>query len=158
MKAQEIFEKLKAKFGEDIISINDEENYDPFITVKPDNLLNICLFLRDNSSLDFNYLTCLSGMDYKDSLGVVYHLYSTRHRHSLVVKLVLDRESPKVHTVERVWKSANWHEREAYDMFGIVFEGHPNMTRILCPDDWEGWPLRKDYTPPEYYAGMKVPY
>jgi len=77
-------------------------------------------------------------------MEVVYHLFSYGHRHTFVLKVHLDREQPRVPTVEGVWGVANWHEREAYDLFGIVFEGHSDLRRILLPDDWVGWPLRKD--------------
>jgi len=104
---------------------------------------------------------CLSGVDYGNgTLGVVYHIYSMKHAHSFVLKVKVPVENPVVKSVESVWKSANWHEREAYDMFGIVFEGHPDLRRILMPYDWpEGsYPLRKDFQVPEFYNGMKVPY
>ena len=87
----------------------------------------------------------LAGVDYKDRIEVVYVLYSMTHKHRYTLKCRLPRENPRISTVESVWSVANWHEREAYDMFGIVFEGHSDLRRILCPDDWEGYPLRKDY-------------
>ena len=158
MQAQEIFDKLKENFVDSIIEIAGESPSDAYIVVNKDNIFNICQAMRDSEGFDFNYLTNLSGMDYKDKLGVIYHLYSLNHRHSIVVKAYLDRENPTIHSVESLWKTANWHEREAYDLFGIVFEGHPNLIRILCPYDWEGYPLRKDYVEPEYYHGIKVPY
>jgi len=86
----------------------------------------------------------------------VYVLYSMKHRHRYTLKCPISRETPSVPSVESVWGVANWHEREAYDMFGIVFEGHSDLTRILCPDDWEGYPLRKDYEFPKSYQGMPV--
>ena len=103
---------------------------------------------------------CLSGVDYKDPkneddrLEVVYHLYSMLKKHKLILKVELSRDDPKVPTVENVWGIANWHEREAYDMYGIQFEGHSDLRRILCPDDWVDYPLRKDYVEPETYRGM----
>jgi NADH-quinone oxidoreductase subunit C len=105
---------------------------------------------------------CLSGVDYKgakgepDRMEVVYHLFSMKLRHKCVLKVELPRENPSVPTLENVWAIANWHEREAYDLFGIRFEGHSDLRRILCPDDWEGYPLRKDYQQPESYLGMPV--
>lgn len=158
MKPNDIYEKLKEEFGDDILDFVEEEHYDPFINVKPDKIKDICLFLRDGVDLDFDYLTLLSGMDQGENLGVVYHLYSLNIKHSIVLKLEVPKEKPDVPTVERVWRSADWHEREAYDMFGINFVGHHNLIRILCPYDWEGFPLRRDYKEPEEYHGMKVPY
>jgi NADH-quinone oxidoreductase subunit C len=103
-----------------------------------------------------DHLELLGGADYEDRMEVVYVLYSMKHRHRYTLKCRLPREEPRVSTVESIWKVANWHEREAFDMFGIVFEGHSDMRRILCPDDWEGYPLRKDYKAPESYLDMPV--
>ena len=117
------------------------------------------LFLRDAERTRFDLLMCLSGMDYTGGkLGVVYHLNSTSLHHSITLKVQVTADAPHVESVAQVWKTANWHEREAFDMFGIVFDNHPDLRRILLPDDWEGHPLRKDYQVPEYYNGMKVPY
>ena len=93
------------------------------------------------------------------TLSVYYHLESTKLKHKLTLKASTDREKPEVVTVTEVWKGADWHEREAYDMYGIIFLNHPDLRRILMPYDWEfGYPLRKDYKNPEFYQGMKVPY
>ena len=104
---------------------------------------------------------CLSGVDLSpedEDLSVVYHLFSDVHLHKVVIKAVVSKENPHLPTVENTWKTANWHEREAYDLFGIVFDGHSDLRRILLPDDWEGHPLRKNYKEPDTYRGMKVPY
>jgi NADH-quinone oxidoreductase subunit C len=89
---------------------------------------------------------------------VVYHLASVVHNHKIVLKAICTKENPHVQSVADVWGTANWHEREAFDLIGIVFDGHPDLRRILLPYDWEGHPLRKDYKVPEFYNGMKVPY
>ena len=160
MEAKEIFEKLKEEFGDNIKEFVHEENSDPYIEVDPAEIVDICLFLRDEDDLLFDYPVNLSGMDYskQKSLGVVYHLYSIKFKHRLVLKVTLDKNDPVIHTTENVWKSMNWQERECYDMFGVIFEGHADPRRILCPDDWEGHALRKDYKEPETYKGIKVPY
>lgn len=158
MLAKQIFEKLKAEFGDSILELVEEEFSDTYIKVSPARILEIMLFLRDESGMEFDYLADLCGMDYKPELGVVYNLYSVKHKHRISLKANVTREEPKLSSVERVWKTANWHEREAFDLFGIVFEGHPNLIRILNPYDWEGYPLRKDYKTPEEYHGMRVPY
>jgi len=88
----------------------------------------------------------------------VYHLNSTKWNHKIVLKAEVTADNAHCQSVEAVWKTANWHEREAFDMYGVVFDGHPDLRRILMPDDWDGYPLRKDYQVPEYYHGMKVPY
>ncbi len=103
-----------------------------------------------------DHLELLGGVDYKDRIEVVYVLYSMKHRHRYTLKCRLSRENPIVPTVESVWGVANWHERETFDMLGVVFEGHSDLRRILCPDDWEGYPLRKDYEPPKIYREMPV--
>ena len=154
MTSQEIFEKLETKFGDQIIDLT--ENVDPWIRVKPEAIADVCQYMLTDSDLDFESLMCLSGVDYEDHMTVVYNLGSYAKKHKITLKVEVGREEPKVPTVEAVWRVANWHEREAYDMYGIVFEGHSDLRRILCPDDWEGWPLRKDYKVQEYYRGMKV--
>lgn len=158
MTAKEIYEKLKEEFTDSIKEFVEEETVDPFIVVDAAKIVHVCVHLRDEAGLKFDYLVNLSGMDYKENLGVVYHLYSVELKHRLVLKVLVDRESPVVPTVERVWRTADWHEREAWDMFGIQFEGHHNLIRILSPYDWEGHPLRKDYKTPEEYHGIRVPY
>jgi NADH-quinone oxidoreductase subunit C len=158
MLANEIFDKLKNEFGDDIISFNEDKSTEAFVVVSRDRIVEICLYLRDDSEMKFDYLVNLSGVDYGKNLTVVYHLYSMTLKHRIVLKVELDKESPNLSTVEKVWKTANWHEREAYDMFGIMFDEHPFMVRILCPYDWVGHPLLKDYKEPETYHGIKVAY
>jgi len=173
--AEEIFNKLKEKFGSSIIELKTDKPLEPFILVNRLEVDKICLFLRDERDLLFDSLMNLSGVDdangekIKDETGletinggtlsVYYHLESTNLRHKLTLKTSTEREKPEVVTVTEIWKGANWHEREAYDMYGVVFLNHPDLRRILMPYDWEfGYPLRKDYKNPEFYQGMKVPY
>ncbi len=158
MTAQEIHDILKSAFGDSILEATLENVNDPFIKVRTEDIAAVAQFAKSDERLSFDYLSCLSGVDYKGTLGVVYHLYSMTHRHKIVLKVVVPTETPDVPTVEAVWKTANWHEREAYDLLGIQFTGHPDLRRILLPDDWDGHPLRKDYQTPEFYNGMKVPY
>jgi NADH-quinone oxidoreductase subunit C len=159
MIPQEIHDALKARFGEAILEAKLEGVLDPYIKVAPDRIRDVALFLRDDEKLQFDSLMLLSGMDYtKGKFGVVYHLDSMKWNHKIVLKLEMMLDNLHCQSVESVWKGANWHEREAYDMFGIIFDGHPDLRRILMPDDWEGHPLRKDYQVPEFYNGMKVPY
>jgi len=155
----EIHDKLKTQFGDTIVEFKPDAVVDPYIKIAPERIRDVALFLRDNETLLFDSLMCLSGVDYKEGgLGVVYHLYSMKHDHKITLKVIVPGDNPKVPSVEAVWKTANWHEREAYDLFGIVFIDHPDLRRILLPYDWEGHPLRKDYKVPEFYNGMKVPY
>lgn len=116
------------------------------VTIEPSQLRELMLKLKNTSSTQFDYLFCLTGMDYGKELGVVYHLESTVHRHMLVVKVQkTDRENPLFDTVQDIWATANFHEREAYDFFGIKFKDHPSLKRLFLSEDWEGYPLRKDY-------------
>lgn len=116
------------------------------ITVPPDALHGLMKQLKDDERTQFDYLFCLSGVDWTDSLGVIYHLESTVHRHIVVVRVYTsDRENPTLDTVSDIWATAEFHEREVFDFFGIVFRNHPNLKRLFLTDDWEGYPLRKDY-------------
>lgn len=156
MSPQEIYEKLKKDFGDLVTELVDVPQTDPYIRVLPSAVFDICHSLRDDAGLEFDYLMSLSGTDLGEQLGVVYHLYSMQLRHKIVIKTEVSKENPLVPSVERLWRSADWHEREAWDLLGIRFDGHHNHIRILLPYDWEGHPLRKDYQAPETYHGMKV--
>lgn len=159
MTPEEVHKKLQEQFGDVIVEFNGEA-LDPWIKIKPENTFEIAQFLRDNKDLAFDCLMCLSGMDYGagSDVGVVYSLYSMKHKHRITLRVDLPRENPEVTSVETIWRTADWHEREAFDLFGIHFEGHRDLRRILCPDDWEGYPLRKDYVVQEFYHGIRVPY
>ena len=98
----------------------------------------------------------LSGVDTGQELWVVYHLHSLRHLHRLTIKLVLGREKPECDSVVKLWGAANFFEREIYDLYGVIFRGHPDLRRLLNPPDWVGWPMRKDYKFPSEYHGVKT--
>lgn len=159
MEISEIYSLLKSFFEEKEIELKTDIPVEPFLFVAPDKINAISLFLRDEESLQFDYLSSLSGVDYDDdNLAVVYNLYSFVHKHKLKIKVLVSKSEPNVKTVSNIWATADWHEREAYDLFGIKFEDHTDLRRILLPDDWEGHPLRKDYQVQEFYEGMKVSY
>jgi NADH-quinone oxidoreductase subunit C len=168
MTSPEIFETLKGRFGEAVTghaisgaggSASAGQAMPLWIQIAPEKARDICQYLRDEELMQFDYLSCISGMDYANgTFGVVYHLASTVHKHKVVLKAFCTKENTHIQSVSAVWGTANWHEREAFDMFGIIFDGHPDLRRILLPDDWEGNPLRKDYKVQEFYHGMKVPY
>jgi NADH-quinone oxidoreductase subunit C len=159
MTPQEIHDRLKAQFGEAILDFKADAITEAWIRIAPDRTKEIGIFLRDAPEFRFDLLMCLSGVDNNDgTLSTVYHLYSMVHKHRLVLKAVVTKDNPQTQSVESVWKAANWHERESYDLLGIIYTEHPDLRRILCPYDWEGHPLRKDYKLPEFYNGMKVPY
>ena len=116
------------------------------ITVQPEQLHQLMTQLKSNSETNFDYLFCLSGMDWGEASGVVYHLESTIHRHQLVVKVKTeDRKNPTFDSVWTIWRTAEFHEREVFDFFGIQFNNHPNLKRLFLTEDWDGFPLRKDY-------------
>src|ERR1022692_944499 len=155
MEALEIYNRTKEKFGDRILEIVDKK-LDPWMVVDPAALVEVCQYLKNDPATAFDCLSNESGVDYKDRIEVVYHLFSYQHRHQVVLKVKLPRENPVVTTLENVWKSANWMEREIYDLLGVNFEGHSDMRRILMPEDWIGYPLRKDFVEPAEYHGIST--
>ncbi|HMJ70832.1 MAG TPA: NADH-quinone oxidoreductase subunit C [Cyclobacteriaceae bacterium] len=150
-----------------IISVTDagaavvSNSTPPAITVSVNKLVEICRGLHANAETYFDQLSCVTGIDNgveAKTMEVIYHLYSIPYNFSVALKVVLPREQPVVPTLSSVWKSANWLERETFDMYGIIFEGHPDLRRILMPADWEGYPLRKDYSEQEKYREIQVKY
>lgn len=171
---QALFDKLRNRFGDGIVRI-EFTTPDPWIEVQSSELVEVCRWLRDEPSLRYDMLNCVSGVDYlhtdpkkaakstwQPHLEVVYHLFSTVTKQCCVLKVITSRwkddcvgQLPEVPSVTCVWPGANWHEREVFDLMGVQFTGHPDLRRILCPEDWIGHPLRKDYQPPESYHGIR---
>jgi len=156
LEPKAIFEAVKGKFGEAVVELQEEGFRPPFLLVSPESVREIALFLRDDPAMKFDSLMCLSGVDYKDRFAVAYHLHSLEIGHRIGLKAFLPREAPSLPSVDQVWPAANFQEREAFDLYGIVFEGSRDLRRILLPEDWEGHPLRKDYKYPDFYHGIKV--
>jgi NADH-quinone oxidoreductase subunit C len=160
-QSQAAYAVIRERFG-DAVSDFDANETMPFFEVADTALwTEIALFMRDHPRLKFNYMACLSGVDYpeQDKLGIVCNLENIGPlSHRIAVKVKCDRDGGSIPSVSCVWHTANWHEREAYDMYGMAFSGHPDLKRILCPEDWTGYPLRKDYQVQETYHGIKVPY
>ena len=129
------------------------------VELKADQWFEIATFIKENPNLSFDQLECITGIDLGEeaSLQTRYNFHSMEHRHKIEILISHDRKEPKVASIEKIWRIGDWFERETYDMFGIVYEGHRDLRRILCPDDWEGWPLRKDYEGQESYHGIVVP-
>ncbi|WP_183579831.1 NADH-quinone oxidoreductase subunit C [Mucilaginibacter sp. X5P1] len=163
-----IFEDIKLllteKFGAEVIVGEETTGLQPALLIAPDQIAEVCLELRNNPKTYFDFLSCLTGVDYgaeANRFGVVYHLASIPYKTQLTLKISKENDRneenlPSFPSVVPVYKTADWHEREAYDMVGIFFGGHPDLRRILLPDDWEGFPLRKDYKTAEYYKGIKI--
>ncbi|MFM2361091.1 MAG: hypothetical protein RLY16_3084 [Bacteroidota bacterium] len=118
------------------------------VTVEPAQWRELALQLRNDATLQFDYLFCLTCVDWKTHLGMVYHFTSTSLQHTLVVKSTVDRENPEIETVCDIWRTAEFHEREVYDLFGVKFLHHPDLRRLLLTDDFNGFPLRKDFEDP----------
>ena len=130
------------------IAGTDEFRGELTITVAPENLRRVCDFLRSDADLLFTFLSDVTGVDrfpIEPRFELNYHLLSIPYRRSMRVKARVSGQNPAIESVTSVWPTANWHEREVFDLFGVRFEGHPDLTRILLPEDWEGHPLRKDY-------------
>jgi len=174
MTPTEIISLLEQQFGERIKG-KKTDAIDPHVVVDPQDLLDVCRFLRDDPRLKFDLLNCISSVDYLEPdpkkapkagfdphLEVVYHLSSFTHRHRFTLKVILPRwkdnkagELPEVPSVTSLWRTADWHEREVYDLGGVWFAGHPDLRRILTSEDWVGHPLRKDYEFPLEYHGIR---
>ena len=131
------------------------------IKISADDLLVVMDLLFRDPSVYFDMLSCVTGIDngpQASTMEVAYNLYSIPFNHQLMIKVMLPRENPVIESVSHIWKTADWHEREIFDMYGIQFKNHPDLRRILMPADWEGHPLRKDYKHQEYYRDIKVEY
>ncbi|UCC16049.1 MAG: NADH-quinone oxidoreductase subunit C [Dehalococcoidales bacterium] len=141
LSGKEIAAKLEQQFASDITESNDR-----FILVKKEVIPDIIALLKTNSDLDFNFLNYITAVDYLDYFEVIYQLTSMRHNHSIVIKTrCFSRENPSVPSIVDLYSTANVQEREIYDLMGIRFEGHPNMTRMFLWEGFEGYPQRKDY-------------
>ncbi len=157
----EIAERIKEAFPDEVIDFREFRSQ-VTVRLKKDRIADICRYLHDDPGMSFDYPTALCGVDNlgrnRPRFEVVYNLYSTTHRHRIILKAQVPESDPTIDTVTCIWAGMNWHERETYDMFGITFKGHPDLRRILMPEDWEGHPLRKDYPlkgPEKEWRGYK---
>lgn len=175
MDIQDIHKILLQRFGADVAGQNPHKAIDPWIEVAAGEIVSVATFLRDDPELQFDHLNDLCGVDYFEPdpkkaekfghpphIEIVYQLSSTKRLHRLKLKVRLPRwqddvpgQLPSLPSVSGVWGIANWHEREAFDLVGVRFTGHPNLRRILCPEDWVGHALRKDYEFPLEYHGVR---
>lgn len=164
MAPEEICKVLQDKFG-DRIEDTVLEGGHPYARVAADAWPEVATFLRDDRRLNFNLLRCITSIDLleDDKFGMIFDLMSVEldrgdellmETREFAIRVEVPRDEPAMPSVAQVWSAADWHEREAYDMMGVTFTGHPDLRRILCPDDWEGFPLRKDYEFPLEYHGI----
>jgi NADH/F420H2 dehydrogenase subunit C len=145
MTSQETFDRLAARFP--AFALEYVEGKDPAVLVKPENLVELAQYLRDEEGYD--YCSSITVVDYPEHLEVVYHLYSMKNEGGpVILKVRVDRENPHVPSVTPLWTGANWQEREAWDLMGVRFDGHPDLRRILLWEGYEGHPLRKDFPGP----------
>ncbi|WP_078578949.1 NADH-quinone oxidoreductase subunit C [Salipaludibacillus agaradhaerens] len=150
-----VLNKLQAQLGPDAIKDGKLNFEKPMVTISSDHWdEHTGRFLRDDKALQFDFLSCVTGVDYDEHMEVIYNLYSTTHDHYLYLKVIASKEKPIVHSAEPVWKSADYMERETYDLLGIDFPGHWRLKRILLDDEWEGHPLRKDYVTDKKALGL----
>ena len=161
MTFEEIKLKLVSTFGDSVILKEEVTGLQAALFVHVEDLVPVCFFLRDTEGLYFDFLSNITAVDYEDHFTIVYHLSSLPYQHTLVLKVELEGnrsldELPEIPSVTPIWRTADWHEREAFDLMGIYFSGHPDLRRILLPDDWEGYPLRKDYQEAEKYHGINI--
>ena len=155
MEPNQIISRLKERFDAAITEAYPDDKH-PRVHVEPFQWHDVAAYLKDDAELAFDWLGCITAVDYvvDDQVGAVYDLYSMRHKHWFAVKVLVDRNDPVIDSVMDLWPAADWHEREAFDMMGIRFTGHADLRRILLPEDWQGYPLRKDYQFPREYHGI----
>ncbi len=167
MTHTEIKEILVQQFGQELL-IREEANagMQPGLVIAPAHLEAVCQLLYTHKQLYFDMLSCISAVDNGPEAGtidVVYNFYSIPYHHALMIKVTVARNAegeplPQVPTLSHIWRTADWHEREIFDLMGVHFTNHPDLRRILLPADWQGHPLRKDYKLQEYYHGIKTEY
>jgi NADH-quinone oxidoreductase subunit C len=166
MNFEEINNLIITHFGDNVVLSISKDGLMPFIEIKTEKLHAICDFLYRNEITYFDYLACITGIDLgneQKAFEVVYNLYSIPYDVSYCLKIRLPKNEllepiSEIDTVSNIWRAANWHEREIFDLFGIVFKNHPDLRRILLPADWVGYPLRKDYKTDDYYHKLKIDY
>ncbi|TAH25586.1 MAG: NADH-quinone oxidoreductase subunit C [Cytophagales bacterium] len=163
MTFEEIQQLLQSEFNNLTLEVSNQESQAQ-INVPAQSMIEIIGFLKSNKSTFFDLLSCITGIDNGKEAGnidIIYHLYSIPFEHALIIKTSIQRGTPPEHppsidSISAIYQSANWHEREIFDFFGVIFNHHPDLRRILLPNDWQGYPLRKDYKEQEYYRGIKV--
>ncbi len=154
---EDIVRHIQERFP-DILIASAAGGLHPHVQIRPEGLVPLCVFLKNEPTLAFDFLRCLSAVDWpqKECIELSYDLMSIPFAHTFSLKVILDRTFPEIESVSAVWPAADWHERETFDLMGVVFRNHPDFRRILMPEDWTGHPLRKDYRDLSEYHGLKV--
>lgn len=156
MEKDEFMNLIKERLADKALSVTELKNNDALIVVDREHFAEVVAILKNNNSLRFTTLMNQSGADYRDRLAVIVNLFSGFLRRKVTVKTFLDRGNPEVDSLLPLFPGIDWYERETFDMFGIRFPGHGNLKRLLLPEDWEGFPLRKDYVYPSSYNGIET--
>ena len=179
MNEPSLLDQLSNRFGDHLVA-TEMEAIDPWIEVNAEGLVDVCQYLKNDAQWQLDLLNCITAVDYlhtdpkkaakvdwEPHLELVYHLSSTKTKQTLVLKVksarwanegdenAQEQQLPEIPSVSSIWRTADWHEREVYDLSGVLFTGHPDLRRILCPEDWVGYPLRKDYEMPLDYHGIR---
>jgi len=149
VEGKAIIAAIRERLGDAVLADGSEAK-EPYVLVTRDKVLDVLAFLRDSPELAFDHLMCVTGVDLmglaeKPDLRCIWHLASYRHRHEFEVRVDVPRDDPVVPSATGLWPAADWLEREAYDLLGIKFSGHPDLRRLLLPEEWVGHPLRKDF-------------
>jgi NADH-quinone oxidoreductase subunit C len=147
MTVEELKTKVETSYSDKVLSVSVSAQKELIVFAKAESYISLCQSLKESKDFSFQHLSCLTAVDYpKDNkITIVCHLWSYQRCHQMTLKLDADRNNPKAPTLENVWKSANWFEREVYDLYGVVFEGHSDLRRIMMPEDYTKYPLRKDF-------------
>ena len=157
MLAIDIIKLIQQQVTDGVIAA-DADGLHPNVGIKPKRLLDVCSYIKNEPQLNFDLLRCISAIDRPQQalIELSYDALSIQFNHALAIKVLLDRTCPEIDSVSFVWPAADWHEREAFDLMGVIFKNHPDPRRILMPDDWSGYPLRKDYQDLTEYHGLKL--
>lgn len=154
METRELITRLEQVFGASVVGASDAHSF-PSVSIKPESMKEILSYCLHDATMKFDFLDCITALDTEQDIVVIYHLYSTILAHKINIKVSVSRHEPKLASVTGFWRAAHAYEREAAEMFGIKFEGHPDLRNLLLADDWHGHPLRKDYVYPEEYHGIE---
>ncbi|MEW6670965.1 MAG: NADH-quinone oxidoreductase subunit C [Thermodesulfobacteriota bacterium] len=157
MLLPDIISLIQAQTAEAVVAAS-ADGLHPHVRVKPERLLEVCSYIKTEPQLNFDLLRCISAIDRPQEalIELSYDVLSIPLNHAIAVKVMLDRARPEIDSVCSIWPAAEWHEREAFDLMGVSFKNHPDLRRILMPDDWSGYPLRKDYQDLTEYHGLKI--